>query len=158
VLRPRKCFGSLQFCICLAVLHNIICLQFFICILRSVLLFYVFVTRESPSVSPLCFITQNAESACSRNPWTLQFASAVIVTRPDLTREWNKRVRWIRHLQKALTKPWFRKQGATLANFIMCHQKLFVPKHLSLKFMHIYADDQGTFWLVFALYFTSCYN
>jgi len=24
--------------------------------------------------------------------------------------------------------------------------------------MHIYTDDQGTFWLVFAFYFTSCYN
>jgi len=23
--------------------------------------------------------------------------------------------------------------------------------------MHIYTDDQGTFWLVFAFYFTSCY-
>jgi len=32
------------------------------CILLSVIL-------ESPSVSPLwCFITQNSESACSRNP------------------------------------------------------------------------------------------
>jgi len=24
--------------------------------------------------------------------------------------------------------------------------------------MHIYTDDQGIFWLVFAFYFTSCYN
>jgi len=24
--------------------------------------------------------------------------------------------------------------------------------------MHIYIDDHGTFWLVFAFYFTSCYN
>jgi len=24
--------------------------------------------------------------------------------------------------------------------------------------MNIYTDDQGTFWLVFAFYFTSCYN
>jgi len=54
--------------------------------------------------------------------------------------------------------PWFRKQGATLANFILCYQKIFVPKNLSLKFMHIYTDDQRTFWLVFAFYFTSCYN
>jgi len=39
------------------------------CMLLSVLLFYVFVTRESPSVSPFwCFITQNSESGCSRNP------------------------------------------------------------------------------------------
>jgi len=41
--------GILQFHICLAVLYKIICLQFFISILLSVLLFYVFVTRESPS-------------------------------------------------------------------------------------------------------------
>jgi len=34
----------LQFYICLAVLYKIICLQFFVCILLSVLLFYVFVT------------------------------------------------------------------------------------------------------------------
>jgi len=46
-----------------------ICLQFFTCILLSVLLFYASVTRESPSVSPLwCFIAQNSESACCRNP------------------------------------------------------------------------------------------
>jgi len=24
--------------------------------------------------------------------------------------------------------------------------------------MRIYTDDQGTFWLVFVFYFTSCYN
>jgi len=24
--------------------------------------------------------------------------------------------------------------------------------------MHIYTDDQETFWLAFAFYFTSCYN
>jgi len=52
VLYPKKLFGILQFYICLAVLYNIICLQFFKCILLSVLLFYAFVTRESPSVSP----------------------------------------------------------------------------------------------------------
>jgi len=61
--------GILQFYICLAVLHKFICFQFFICILQSVLLLCVFVTRESSSVSPLwCFVTQNSESACSRNP------------------------------------------------------------------------------------------
>jgi len=43
---------AILYCICLAVLYKIICLQYFICILLSVL-FYVFVTRESPSVSPL---------------------------------------------------------------------------------------------------------
>jgi len=57
---------------------------------------------------------------------------------PDLTREWK------RDLQKALTNPWFRKQGAILANFILCYQKIFVPKNLSLKFMHVYTDDQAT--------------
>jgi len=25
-------------------------------------------------------------------------------------------------------KPWFRKQGATLANAILCYQNIFVPK------------------------------
>jgi len=37
-------FGILQFYICLVVLYKTICFQFFICILLSVLLFYVFVT------------------------------------------------------------------------------------------------------------------
>jgi len=67
-------------------------------------------------------------------------------------------VRWIRHLRKALASPWFKKHGATLANFILCYPKIFVAKNLSIKFMHIYTDYQGTFWLVFAFYFTSCYN
>jgi len=44
VLYARKCFGILQFHICLPVLYKIICLQFFICILLPVLLFYVFVS------------------------------------------------------------------------------------------------------------------
>jgi len=44
VLYPRKCFGILQFYICLAVLYKIIFLQSFIRILLSVLLFYVFVS------------------------------------------------------------------------------------------------------------------
>jgi len=43
-------------------------------------------------------------------------------------------------------------------NFILCYQKIFVRKILSLKLMHIYTDDHGTFWLVSAFYFTSCYN
>ena len=68
-LYPRKWFGILQFYICLAVMYKIICLQFLICIFLSVLLFYVFVTRESPSVSFLwCFITQYFENACFSNP------------------------------------------------------------------------------------------
>ena len=33
------------------------------------------------------------------------------------------------------------------------------PENLSVKFTHIYEDDQETFWLFFAFYFTSyCYN
>jgi len=40
---------------------------------------------------------------------------------------------------------WFRKHGATLANFILCYQKIFVPKNLLLKVMHIYIDDHETF-------------
>jgi len=62
-------------------------------------------------------------------------------------------VRWIRHLQNALTNPWFRKQGTTLANFILCYQKISVLKDVSLKVMLIYTDHQGTFWLLFAFLF-----
>jgi len=51
MLYARKCFGILQFYICLAVLYKIICLHFFICILLSVLLFYVFVSLPQ---SDLC--------------------------------------------------------------------------------------------------------
>jgi len=32
-----------------------------------------------------------------------------------------------------LTNSWFRKQGATLANFILYYQKISVPKNLSLN-------------------------
>jgi len=42
--------GFCNFVICLAVLYKIICIQFFICIILCVLLFYAFVTRESQSV------------------------------------------------------------------------------------------------------------
>jgi len=38
-------------------------------------------------------------------------------------------------------------------------RKFLYPKDLSLKFMHIFTDDQRTFWLFFAFYFTTyCYN
>jgi len=40
----------------------------------------------------------------------------VIVTKPETG---NKRVRCIRGLQKALTNPCFRKQGATLGTFML---------------------------------------
>jgi len=45
-----------------------------------------------------------------------------------------------------------------LANFILCYLEIFVPKHLSFKFVHIHTDDQGTFWLVFAFYIAGRYN
>jgi len=58
----------------------------------------------------------------------------VIVTRPDQGVE--------KRSSTGSDKPaWFRKQGATLASFILCYQKIFVPKALSLKFMHIYTDQ-----------------
>jgi len=34
----------------------------------------------------------------------------------------------------------------------------FCAKNSVIKIMHIYTDNQGTFWSVFAFYFTSCYN
>jgi len=40
------------------------------------------------------------------------------------------KVRYIQDLQKALTNPCFRKQGATLANFMLRYQKIFVPIRL----------------------------
>ena len=49
MLYPRKYLGIFRFYICLAVLYKIICLQFFICILLSVLPFYVFVSLPSQS-------------------------------------------------------------------------------------------------------------
>jgi len=46
-LYPRNCFGILQFCICLGIWYKIIGVHFFIYIILY--LFYVSVTRESPS-------------------------------------------------------------------------------------------------------------
>ena len=51
---------------------------------------------------------------------------------PVLTREGGKRVRYIQDLQMAPTNPYFRKQGKTLANFMLCYQKIFVP----IRFCH----------------------
>ena len=143
---------------CLAVLHKIICLHFFICILLSVLLFPEKKhTRESPSVSILwCFIIQNSESACSRSPYYTSHQGWLY---PDLAREWNKRARWIWHFQMALANPWFGKQGATLANFILCYQKIFVPKRFVIKIHTFSYRWSANFWLVFAFYLISyCYN
>ena len=94
-------------------MYKIICHQLFIYILLSVL-FCVFISL--PSVSPLGRSkTQNSGTPTAR-------------TRGGCNHAWrergtsNKRVRCIRGLQKALTNPYFRKQGATLANFMLCHR------------------------------------
>jgi len=75
----------------------------------------------------------------------------VVVTRPE--REWNKRVRCIGHLQKAVSNPCFWKQRATLVKFILCWQMIFAPqKFLSSNFIHIFADDQISFLPSFRLW------
>jgi len=51
--------------------------------------------------------------------------------------EWNKRARWIRHLQQALANPWFKKQFAALTDFILCYQKIFVTRKFVSK-IHAY--------------------
>jgi len=81
----------------------------------------------------------------------------------DCNKTWRggetKKLRCIRHLQKALTSPCFRKQGSTPAKFILVYQKVFVPKKFCQRnSCRFFAHDQGTFCLVFAFYFTSCYN
>jgi len=58
-------------------------------------------------------------------PHSLQLALAMIVTRSDEKRR--KRFRFIRDLVKALKNLCFRKQGATLANCMLCYEKIFVP-------------------------------
>ena len=76
------------------------------------------------SVSPLWRPkTQISGSASSRNP----YSSHQLWLWLDLMREENKQVRCIRHLPNALTNPCFSKQGATLANFMLCYQTIFVP-------------------------------
>jgi len=58
---------------------------------------------------------------------------------------------------KGSNKPVPQKTGATLANFYAVLSNDYCDrKTLSLEFMQIFADDQGTFCLVFAFYFTSC--
>ena len=59
-----------------------------------------------------------------------QLAPVMIVTRSDKREK--KRLRCIRDLQKTLKNPCFRKQESTLANFMLCYQKIFVP----IKFCH----------------------
>ena len=148
VLHARKCFGILQLCICLAVLYKIICLQFFTCILLSVLFMYSWVYLSQSFVMFLLLKTMRVHAPETPSAYSLHQRWLKLY----LTREWKKRVRWIRHLRKALTNPWFRKQGANLANVILCYQKILCPKNSVIKFMHIYTDDQGT-WLLFAFYF-----
>ena len=142
---------------CLAVLYKISCLQFsyaFFCLFFSFMHSWLVSLPQSILYNVLLLKTLRVHAPETPSP----YSSHQRWLEPDLTREWNKWVRWIRNLQKALTNRWFRKQGTTLANFILCYQNIFVPKNLSLNFMHIYTDDQGTFWLVFVFYFTNCYN
>ena len=89
MLYSRKYFKILRFCICLYsfVWIKIICHQFFICLLLSVLLFCVFMSL--PLVGTLSrFKTQTSESACFRIPYSLHQRWLL----PDVTKEENKRV------------------------------------------------------------------
>jgi len=48
---------------------------------------------------------------------------------------------------KVSDKPWFRKQDATLANFILCCQKTFRAKRFVIK-IHAYLYRwSANFWL-----------
>ena len=70
----------------------------------------------------------------------LQLTPAVIVSGPD---EWRGGEQagilcCIRDLPKALENSCFRKQGATLPNFMLYCHKIFVPTKFS-KFMQVFA-------------------
>ena len=133
VLYPIKCFRILPLYICPAVLYEIVCLQFSICSLLSVL-FNVFVSLpQSDLYDVLILKTLGVHVPETPSP----YSSHQRRLKPDLTREGNKRVRCIRHLRKALANLCFRKQGATLANFILCYQKIFVPRNSVIK-IHAY--------------------
>jgi len=87
---------------------------------------------------------------------SLQLAPAIIVARLD---ERGKEAGTLHsEYSKASNKACFRKQGATLANFIPCYQKIFAPKKFLIKIHADFCRWQGTFCLVFAFSFTSCYN
>jgi len=111
-------------------LYKIICLQFFICILLSVLCLCI---RESAFNQSLLRPKLQSDSASS----SLQIAPAVILTRPDERRAQAGTL--LSGSSERSGKPLFRKQGATLVSFMLCYQQNFVR----IKFC--YADDQGTF-------------
>ena len=117
----------MQFYICQVVLHKILCHQLFIYILLSVL-FCAFMSL--PSVSTVGRSkTQNSETPhCSHQRWLW----------PDLTREGNKRVRWIRHLEKPLTNSYFQKTRCNSGRFYVALSEDFcAQKILSLNCMQM---------------------
>jgi len=77
---------------------------------------------------------------------SLQLAPAIIVARLD---ERGKEAGTLHsEYSKASNKACFRKQGATLANFIPCYQKIFAPKKFLIKIHADFCRWQGTFCLV----------
>jgi len=73
----------------------------FLCLLLSSMYSWVFLSQSFKMFFLLKTLRVHAPetpSACSLRQRWLQ---------PDLTWEWNKRVRYILHLQKALTNSWF---------------------------------------------------
>jgi len=155
MLYPKQCFGILQFYICLAVLYKIICLQFFICILLSALLFYVFVSLLSLSfmmfycselwermlqkpLVPIACISGDCNQTWPRSGISV-YAGFGIFRRLWQTRGLENKVQFWPILSCVIIR-------------FLC------LKSLSLKLMHVYTDDRRFFWLVFAFYFTSCYN
>ena len=140
---------------CLAVLYKIICLQFFICILLSVPLFCAFVSLPQSVLYDVLLL--KTVSACSRNLQFLQLASAVIVTRPDQGSGTSGCAGF--SSSKGSDKPVVQKTRCNSGQFYpVLSEDFCVQKIMSLKFMHIYTQDQATVQLVVAFHFTSCYN
>jgi len=113
------------------------------------------------SVSPLwCFITQNSECMLQKP----------LVLTVSISGDCNQTLPGSGTSGCAgfgIFKRLWRTRGlenkVQLRPILSCVIRRFLcPKNLSLKFKHVYTDDQAylyrTFWLVFAFYFTSCYN
>jgi len=84
---------------------------------------------------------------------TLQFAPAAIVTRHDERGE--QACTLLPGFSKASDKPelLLEKKTATLTNFMCAIRRFLWPQNSVIEFVQIFAEDQGTFYLV-SEYFT----
>jgi len=137
VLPIKKCFRILQFYICLVFLYKTFCLLFsyaFFCLSFSFIYSRVCPQAVLYDIVKLKILRKRV----AESPTTRTSGNCDETWHESGTSGWTAF-----RIFKSLWQTYALKTRAILANFMLCYQKCFADKIMSLKFMRFFADDQG---------------